>query len=263
MLSSAALLLLSAGAPAPALARSVVVPKADKPGAFFLAGDSTTAVQSANGGGWGSGFLETTLLNGATGTNYGHNGATTVSFREGGDWDTVLQAVRDAVDEYTPYVTIQFGHNDQKSEKGISIDEYKANLIQFVEDVRDAGGNPILVTPLSRRQYSSTNASITENLAAQRAATLAAASSASPAAPAVDLNRASTDYLNAIGADAAATYNLDADDATHLNAAGSVVFGNMVSWLMVGGVDAEGLGAWTGPGEEYVEAFEEGVFVAG
>ncbi|OMP83573.1 Rhamnogalacturonan acetylesterase rhgT [Diplodia seriata] len=258
MLPSAALLLLSASAPA--LARSVViVPKADKPGAFFLAGDSTTAVQSENGGGWGSGFLETTLQNGATGTNYGHNGATTVSFREGGDWDTVLQAVKDAVDEYTPYVTIQFGHNDQKSEKGISIDDYKANLEQFVEDVRDAGGKPILVTPLSRRQYSSSNSSITENLAAQRAATLAAADAT--AALSIDLNRASTDYLNAIGEDDAATYNLDADDKTHLNAAGSVVFGNMVSWLMWG-IDGEGLSGWTVPGEKYVEAFEGGVFVA-
>ena len=37
----------------------------------------------------------------------------------------------------------QFGHNDQKSEKGISIDDYKANLEQFVEDVRDAGGKPV------------------------------------------------------------------------------------------------------------------------
>lgn len=108
----AALLLGSAGG-ALAAPRSVAVTSlaavaaADKPAAFFLAGDSTTAVQAASGGGWGNGFLETTLQNGATGKNYGHNGATTVSFREGGDWDTVIQEVKDAVAEYTPYVTIQ------------------------------------------------------------------------------------------------------------------------------------------------------------
>lgn len=106
-------LLLGSAAGALAAPRSVAVASlasvaaADKPAAFFLAGDSTTAVQSTNGGGWGNGFLETTLQNGATGKNYGHNGATTVSFREGGDWDTVLQDVKDAVAEYTPYVTIQ------------------------------------------------------------------------------------------------------------------------------------------------------------
>lgn len=81
--------------------------RADKPAAFYLAGDSTTAVQSTNGGGWGNGFLNTTLKNGAIGKNYGHNGATTVSFREGGDWATVLGAVEDAKADYTPYVTIQ------------------------------------------------------------------------------------------------------------------------------------------------------------
>ena len=51
-----------------------------KPPAFFLAGDSTTAVQSTDGGGWGAGFL-TTLQKGAIGTNFGVNGATTVTFK--------------------------------------------------------------------------------------------------------------------------------------------------------------------------------------
>lgn len=90
-----------------ATANALPQARADKPAAFFLAGDSTTAVQSTGGGGWGNGFLNTTLKNGATGKNYGHNGATTVSFREGGDWATVLKAVQNVKADYTPYVTIQ------------------------------------------------------------------------------------------------------------------------------------------------------------
>ena len=43
-----------------------------KPPAFFLAGDSTTAVD----GGWGDGFVAL-LRHGATGQNKGHSGATT------------------------------------------------------------------------------------------------------------------------------------------------------------------------------------------
>lgn len=77
-----------------------------KPPAFFLAGDSTTAPLSESGGGWGNGFLGT-LKGGAIGTNYGHNGATTVSFVSGGDWATVIAAVKKNVAKYTPYVTIQ------------------------------------------------------------------------------------------------------------------------------------------------------------
>jgi lysophospholipase L1-like esterase len=81
-----------------------------KPAAFFLAGDSTTAVQllsnDSKGGGWGTGFIKT-LTNGAIGKNFGHNGATTASFVAGGDWAHVINAVKAAKDNYTSYVTIQ------------------------------------------------------------------------------------------------------------------------------------------------------------
>ncbi len=100
-----------------------------KPAAFYLAGDSTTAVQSSGGGGkshtrlwpyvfntgpvkkltnsgWGTGFLKT-LTNGANGSNFGHDGATTVSFVVGGDWARVIDAVKKSLSAYTPYVTIQ------------------------------------------------------------------------------------------------------------------------------------------------------------
>ncbi|GME61414.1 Lipase GDSL [Neofusicoccum parvum] len=244
----------------PLILGSAALPTAaDKPAAFFLAGDSTTAVQSTGGGGWGNGFLNTTLQSGATGKNYGHNGATTVSFREGGDWATVLSAVKNAKADYTPYVTIQFGHNDQKTDKNISVAQYSANLAQFVADVRDAGGNPILVTPLSRRQYDSAG-KIKENLAEQRTATLAVAKDTG--ALAVDLNRASTDYLNAIGSADAYTYNLNADDYTHLNEAGSVVFGNMVAWLMDESADGDVLSQWTVANAEYVQDFKNGVYIS-
>jgi hypothetical protein len=41
------------------------------------------------------------------------------------------------------------------------------------------------------------------------------------------------DYCNAIGPEAAWKYNLNPTDYTHLNAWGSVVFGRMVSDLLV------------------------------
>ena len=81
--------------------------QAAKPAYFLLAGDSTTAKQAANGGGWGDGFLNFTLANGSTGHNYGHNGATTASFRAGGDWATVISQAQSFKSSYTVYVTIQ------------------------------------------------------------------------------------------------------------------------------------------------------------
>lgn len=78
-----------------------------KPAYFVLAGDSTTTTQNSGGGGWGAGFLNDTLCPPAGGKNYGHNGATTVSFRAGGDWDTVLEQVQNYTDSHEVFVTIQ------------------------------------------------------------------------------------------------------------------------------------------------------------
>ncbi|KAJ8065843.1 hypothetical protein OCU04_004947 [Sclerotinia nivalis] len=200
------------------------------PPAFLLAGDSTTAIQNAakTGGGWGNGFIST-LQNGAGGINYGHNGATTVSFVSGGDWANVLASVAKYKSAYTTFVTIQFGHNDQKAKANISVAEYMTNLQNMAEDVVAAGATPILVTPISRRKFSSSGG-VAQDLAVQANATISVAQSIG--AFYIDLNRASTDYINDIGATNAETYNLTPTDFTHMNPAASVVFGNMVSELI-------------------------------
>lgn len=88
-------------------------PQDGKPAALHLAGDSTTAPQSVGGGGWGNGFLAY-LNNPAWGFNYGHDGATTVSFVTGGDWGKVLSSVKDNTAKFTCYVTIQVSPNPAK-----------------------------------------------------------------------------------------------------------------------------------------------------
>lgn len=144
--------------------------------------------------------------------------------------------------------------------------------------MREAGGNPvsyprsshiqifisdwnkILVSSLSRRGYEGDPERIVENLANEAAAALAVANE--KGALSIDLNRASTDYLNAIGSADAWTYNLASNDRTHLNAAGEVVFGNMVAWLLGNSAEGETLKQSTVAGDAYVEAFENGVFIA-
>lgn len=74
--------------------------------AFLLAGDSTTAIQSSGGGGWGVGFLST-LKSPAWGIDYGKNGATTVSFVNGGHWSNVIKSVHNSTGDYDVFVTIQ------------------------------------------------------------------------------------------------------------------------------------------------------------
>lgn len=50
----------------------------------------------------------------------------------------------------------------------------------------------------------------------------------------IDLNQASTKYVNAIGQGAADGYNLARGDRTHVNEWGGVVFARIVSDLLVG-----------------------------
>lgn len=77
--------------------------RADDPVYWLLAGDSTTA----KNGGWGDAFLSTTVAEGSSGVNYGHSGASTKSFRAGGDWGKVIDEIGTHKDDYRVYVTIQ------------------------------------------------------------------------------------------------------------------------------------------------------------
>lgn len=78
----------------------------------------------------------------------------------------------------------------------------------------------------------------------------------------IDLNKSSMEYLNAIGAEKAAKYNLKEGDSTHLNKGGSVVFGNLVAVLL--GKEGTGkgldLGEYVKPVKEIEEALEKGEF---
>jgi lysophospholipase L1-like esterase len=131
---------------------------------------------------------------------------------------------------YTPYVTIQFGHNDQKPAANISVPQFIANLERMVSDVRLAGGTPILVTSLSRRNFNSTTGLVELDLAPQVAGALAAAKATRSAY--IDLNKYSMAYLNAIGEADAILYDRILLDNTHLNVPGDLLFGNMVGWLI-------------------------------
>ncbi|KAI1865318.1 uncharacterized protein JN550_008366 [Neoarthrinium moseri] len=215
-----------AASPAPCHTRS------EKPPAFILAGDSTTAVQAANGGGWGNGFLSF-LRDGAWGVNKGHNGATTVSFVKGGDWATVKGYVDSKKAEgYEVYVTIQFGHNDQKPAANISLEQYKTNLENLALDIKSRGGTPLLVTPLTRRSFTSEH-NASDSLHNERLYTIAAADAT--ATTYLDLNKYSLEYVNAIGNTSAQNYDLNGygADMTHLNSYGSVVFGRLVADLLL------------------------------
>jgi lysophospholipase L1-like esterase len=115
-----------------------------EPFKIVLVGDSTVAEE----GGWGPGFCATLTPN-VTCVDLARNGRSTKSYIDEGLWAKALA-------EHGQYYFIQFGHNDQKPVPALHTDAqttFAANLHRFINDVRDIGGIPILVTPLSRRNY--------------------------------------------------------------------------------------------------------------
>jgi lysophospholipase L1-like esterase len=142
---------------------------------------------------------------------------------------------------------LQFGHNDQKPTSGVSLTDYRNNLATFASEVEKAGATPILVTPLTRRTFNTTTKRVIENLSNETATTLDVAQSND--LHVIDLNKASTAYVNAIGQKGADTYNWGENgttgtDRTHLNPWGEVVFARMVSDLLVAKYEDE-FGAYT------------------
>src|SRR3546814_44927 len=105
--------------------------------------------------GWGGAFCASHVKSSVACLNTGRGGRSTRSFRQEGSWAIALAEAK--VPGYRgTWVLIQFGHNDQssKSERWTEeTTEFPANLKRFVAEVRAAGATPVLVTPLTRREF--------------------------------------------------------------------------------------------------------------
>lgn len=118
---------------------------------IVLVGDSTTAVQ----GGWGPSFCAQHVTSFLSCLNLARGGRSTSNYRAEGSWEIALKELRSGGYRQV-VVLIQFGHNDQPGKPGRSTDlasEFPANLRRYVAEARAAGAVPVLVTPLTRRQF--------------------------------------------------------------------------------------------------------------
>lgn len=119
----------------------------------FLAGDSTMSNKEPSAypeTGWGMPFAyfwDSTVQV----INRAKNGRSTKTFRSEGLWQAILNELRAG-----DYVLIQFGHNDEsveKQERYAPPDTFRYNLQRFVQEVRQRGGLPVLITPVTRRRF--------------------------------------------------------------------------------------------------------------
>lgn len=198
-------LTLAAAAISPAFASAQAVAERPpitpiKASKIILVGDST--VQQLSG--WGGSFCANHVTSFAACVNLARGGRSTYNYRAEGSWDLALAEMKTPGFVRT-YVLIQFGHNDQPGKPGRSTDlatEFPANLKRYIEETRAAGAVPILLTPLTRRQFKA--GKLERDLEPWSAAIRKLAGEMQ--VPLVDLNKRSADAVEAIGPSMAARF---------------------------------------------------------
>ena len=191
LLLSAAMVALSPAAAQPSPENPAV--QRIRASKIVLVGDSTTAVA----GGWGPSFCAYHVTSAAACVNLGRGGRSSGSYRAEGSWDLALAEMKTPGYAAT-WVLIQFGHNDQPGKPGRSTNlatEFPANLRRYIAEARAAGAKPVLLTPLTRRQF--TGGTLTSDLEPWAAAVRRIA--AETGVPLVDLNARSAAAVQAMG----------------------------------------------------------------
>jgi pectinesterase len=133
---------------------SVLAWRVPRPVTIYLAGDSTMAEKVPERRpetGWGEALPrffrqgEVRIVNGAA------NGRSTRTFIAEGRWRGIIDSL-----DRGDYVFVQFGHNDEavdRPDRYTPPDDYRANLVRMVSDVRAEGAIPVLFTPVRRRKF--------------------------------------------------------------------------------------------------------------
>lgn len=217
---AAALAIALTGLPAGAQGQPPAGPR------LILVGDSTMAPRSGYGNALCARLQQVACLNLARG------GRSSRSYRAEGLWNTVLTLLNERGPgdvRLKTLVLIQFGHNDQPGKPGRSTDlatEFGPNLAGYVNDVKAAGAEVVLVTPLTRRSFK--GGELDNDLRPWAEATLRVG--AELGVPVLDLNASSSEAVRALGQPAADTLAEAPPrfDRTHLGPKGAALFSQLV-----------------------------------
>ena len=192
---------------------------------IILIGDSTTQDRT----GWGLGFKQFVDTNRAECINLAMGGRSSMSFMKEGRWTNALALKGD-------YYLIQFGHNNEPGKPGRSTDmpTFVADMTKYVDDALAIGAKPVLVTPLTRRQWDKENPTkIKSSLEpyAEEVRKIAKAKNV----PLVELHDRSIELCEKLGREKCYDFSpvkivdgTNAYDGTHLQGIGRVMFAQLV-----------------------------------
>jgi len=194
----------------------------------YLAGDST--VMSYGSGnypqqGWG-GRIHDLFTSGISFSNHAIGGRSSKSFVDEGRLAAILRLIKPG-----DYLFVQFGHNDIYSDPRLHTDPYttyKTYLAMYIDQSRQYGAIPVLVTPMGKRRYDSSGRFL--NDFADRAAAMRQLA-VEKGVPLIDLNAKSIAFYNGIGV--AATSDVFLADGIHFQEYGA----GQLARLVVQGVE--------------------------
>lgn len=206
----------------------------------YLTGDSTVQTYDATAyapqAGWGQ-MLGRFLSDDVAVKNHAIGGRSSKNFLTQGRLDEVLRSIRPG-----DYLFAQFGHNDATQgvdDRYASPADYKEYLRTYVLGARQRGATPVLVTPVSRRNFDPATGLFRVSFPeyVEKMTELAAEEDV----PLVDLSASSRAYLDEIGPEAAKAVFLHVDpgvfpnrpagtvDDTHFQEYGAIQMARLVA----------------------------------
>lgn len=163
----------------------------------YITGDSTVQTYAdayAPQAGWGQ-MLGSFLDDDVVVDNHAIGGRSSKNFISQGRLDTVLRQIRPGDTLY-----VQFGHNDNTygvDDRYAAPADYRNYLRTYVEGARQRGATPILITPVSRRDFDPATGAF--NVSFPEYVEQATALAEETGTPLVDLAASSRAYLDEIG----------------------------------------------------------------
>jgi lysophospholipase L1-like esterase len=191
------------------------IARVDKTKTIFLLGDSTVCDQPREPySSWGqmlTRFFKPEMVI----ANHSESGETFRDSQNRGRLDKILSLMKPG-----DYLIMQFGHNDMK-ERGEGIGpfiSFKSSIKHFVAETRKAGGIPVLVTPMQRRNFDEQGKVVNSHGDYPEAVRQAAKEDN---VPLIDLHAMSTTLYETLGPQGSVVLFSVPEDRTHHNNYGS------------------------------------------
>ncbi len=206
---------------------SVTIEEADCP-TVYIAGDSTVTDQSADYpyapgtsySGWGqmiSGYFNENVAV----SNHAHSGLTTATFRKEGHY-AIVEKYSHAGD----FCFFQFAHNDQKLDSLKAQGGYRSNLERYVNESRERGVYPLIVTPIARNTWKGNDETYNDLL--EEYAEVCIQIGQEMNVPVIDLHRHSMEFIIKTGREASKSCFFP-NDYTHSNDYGAYFMAGFVA----------------------------------